>query len=259
MKGSNTIRHHLVLQLVMAVAALLLLPSPLTAITRRDADMAYKKANYQQAITDYKTLLTQGKSAALYYNLGNSYYRSDSLAQAILAYERAALLSPGDKDINFNLQFARSKTIDKVTPEGEVIFVTWYRSLVNLTSADRWAVIGIVSVALALVLMLVYLFTSRIGLRKVGFFGALAFLLLFGASTLFAHTQKEAMTHRTGAIVIAPSAGVKKSPVKGAADDFVLHEGTRVEVTDGSIGSWRAIRLADGREGWLDASQIEMI
>lgn len=244
---------------IMMLLALLVLPVAAAAITKKDGDVAYRKGNYQQAIADYQGLLRKEKSAALYYNLGNAYYRSDSLAQAILAYERASLLSPGDKDISFNLQFARSKTIDKLVPESEVVFVTWYRAVVNFTSADRWALISIVSVVLALILMLVYLFAMGVGMRKFAFFGGLALLGLFGLSTLFAYTQREAVTHRTGAIVIAPSVSVKKSPVKGSPDAFVLHEGTRVEVTDTSIGEWRAIRLADGREGWMTAAQIEMI
>ena len=114
--------HHRVGALVRATLLWLLLAVltlPASAITKRDADEAYRKGNFQQAIDDYRELLHRGVSAELYYNLGNAYYRSDNLTQAILAYERASLLSPGDDDIRFNLQFARSKTIDKITPEGE--------------------------------------------------------------------------------------------------------------------------------------------
>ena len=111
-------------------------------VTKQNADDAYTKGNYQQAIADYKELLKRGTSASLYYNLGNAYFRSDSLTQAILAYERASLLSPGDDDIRFNLQFARSKTIDKITPQSEMFFVTWYRALVNLAGVDSWATLS---------------------------------------------------------------------------------------------------------------------
>ena len=64
----------------------------------------------------------------LYYNLGNAYYRMDDITHAVLAYERALLLSPGDTDVRFNLQMARSKTIDKIVPESEMFFVTWRNS-----------------------------------------------------------------------------------------------------------------------------------
>jgi tetratricopeptide (TPR) repeat protein len=238
---------------------LLFVSLPSSAITKRDADLEYKKGNYQQAIKDYQELLKKGVSADLYYNLGNAYFRSDNITQAVLAYERAHLLSPGDEDIRFNLEFARSKTIDKITPESEMFFVTWYRALVNYTSVDCWATVAIVSIALALIQMLVYLFATQLALRKVGFFGALLFLLLFAGSNLFAYQQKSTLENRNGAIVIAPSVNVKKTPDMNGSDDFVLHEGTRVSVTDRSMKQWRGIRLDDGREGWLLTNQIEDI
>ena len=73
------------------------------------ADEAYAAGNYQQAIALYEQILhTQGEAAAIYYNLGNSYYKSDNIAKAILNYERALLMNPGDGDIRFNLELARS-------------------------------------------------------------------------------------------------------------------------------------------------------
>ncbi len=246
-------------RMLLLLFTLLLLPFEASAITKNDADVAYKSGNYQQAIVDYHSLLKTGISADLYYNLGNAYYRSDSLSQAILAYERAARLSPGDKDIRFNLQFARSKTIDKLLPQDDVVFTTWYRSLVNMTSTDNWAVLSIVTIVLALILMLVYLFAPQILLRKIGFFGGLLFLIIFGLSNLFAWTQKRNLQEEKGAIIIAPSVNVKKTPVQNSTDAFILHEGTRVDVTDSSLKQWRGIKLSDGREGWILADQIEMI
>lgn len=93
----------------------------------------------------------------LYYNLGNSYYRTDNITRAVLNYERALLLAPGDADIRFNLQMARSKTIDKITPKSEMFFVTWYKSLVNLASVDQWASVAIISIIVALIAILCYL------------------------------------------------------------------------------------------------------
>lgn len=246
-------------RLLVGLVCLLAFAPRAAAATKAEADMAYKKGNYQQAIADYKGLLRQGKSAEVYYNLGNAYYRADSLTMAILAYERALLLSPGDNDIRFNLQFARSKTIDKLTPESEVVFTTWYRSVVNFTGVDRWAVVSVMSIVLALILMLVYLFAPQMALRKTGFFGGMLFIVVFGFSTLFAWTQKQAMDEQRGAIITAPSANVKKTPVLNGEDAFILHEGTRVDVTDRSLKNWRGIRLSDGREGWLETAQIEMI
>ena len=229
------------------------------AVTKNNADTEYQKGNYQQAIRDYEEILKNGESAEIYFNLGNAYYRTDNITKAVLNYERARLLSPGDDDINFNLQFARSKTIDKITPESEMLFVTWYKSLVNFTSVDNWAKTGILCIVMALLLVLLYLFGPQLMLRKIGFFGGLAFFVIFLLSNLFAFQQKQALDNRTGAIIISPSVNIKKTPAKNSADQFVLHEGTRVDIIDKGMTDWRCIRVGDGREGWIETKAIEEI
>ena len=238
---------------------LMLMPLSANAITKQNADDEYAKGNYQQAIKDYQEILKTGVSSEIYYNLGNAYYRTDNITQALLAYERALQLSPGDNDIRFNLQYARSKTIDKITPETEMFFVTWYNSLVNFTSVDRWANTAIVSIVMALLLILVFLFAPQMSARKSGFYGSAVFLLLFAFANLFAFQQKHELETKQGAIVIAPTVNVKKTPAASGTDVFVIHEGTRVDITDRGMKQWRGVKLADGREGWLKTSQIEEI
>lgn len=229
------------------------------AVTKADADSAYVQGNYQKAIELYSTLLKEGQSADIYYNLGNAYYRTEEITQAILAYERALLLSPGDADIRFNLQLARTKTIDKMVPQSEFFVVTWYRSLVNQMSVDGWAYTSIVLLALTIILALLYLFSSPVWLRKVGFFGGLLTLLFFVLANLFAWQQKQTLMHRDGAIVIGSAVPVKSTPAASGTDLFILHEGTKVTVTDDTMSDWREIRMPDGKVGWVETTQIEII
>lgn len=229
------------------------------AVTKKNADDEYKKGNYQQAIKDYEELLKKGPCVKLFYNLGNSYYRTDNITRAVLNYERALLLAPGDADVRFNLQMARSKTIDKITPKSEMFFVTWYKSLVNLASVDQWASAAMISIILALIAILCYLFASKLLLRKTGFYGAVVFVLVFVLCNIFAYEQKQILTNRTGAIVIAPSAGLKKTPVASSESNVIIHEGSRVEIIDDTMSDWKLVELEDGREGWILNSQIERI
>jgi len=238
---------------------LMLMPAAASAVTKAEADSAYARGQFQQAVKDYEALLKQGVSTDLYYNLGNAYYRMDEIPRAVLNYERALLLSPGDRDVRFNLQMARSKTIDKITPESEMFFVTWYHSLVNLTSVDGWARIALLSLTLAIVLALLYLFSSPVWLRKLGFFGALVLLVVFASANFFAYVQKQSFTARSGAIIMAPAITVKSTPASQGTDLFILHEGTKVEITDGAMSKWKRIRVADGQEGWVETSQLEVI
>lgn len=256
MKKKNTKAHSMAMLLMLT---LMMFPMTIHAITKQDADAEYSKGNYQQAIKDYEELLKAGESAELYYNLGNAYYRTENITRSVLNYERALLLNPADEDIRFNLQMARSKTIDKITPESEMFFFTWYRSLVNLMTIDNWARLAIVSIILTLILALVYLFASHLTLRKIGFYGGVLFLVIFLLSNLFAFQQKQMLMKRNGAIVIAPSVSIKKTPEANSTDQGVIHEGTRVDIIDDTMRDWKEIHLADGREGWIPTSQIEKI
>ena len=229
------------------------------AVSKAEADSAYQQEHYQQAAQLYEQLLKRGESADLYYNLGNAYYRMDDITHAVLAYERALLLSPGDNDVRFNLQMARSKTIDKIVPESEMFFITWYHSLVRLMSVDAWARTAIVALFCAMLLALVYFFAQRIWLRKVGFFAGVLFFVVFLIANIFGFQQKQLLNHRTGAIIIHSAVPVKSTPSKNGTDLFILHEGTRVNILDDTMRGWREIRVADGKSGWVEIKEIEVI
>lgn len=249
-------------QVSLSIVVLLLclcLPSISYAVTKANADSEYRKGNYQQAIIDYKELIKDNKCAELYYNLGNAYFRSDSLTQAILAYERAHLLSPNDKDILFNLQFARSKTIDKVIYHNDIFLMVWYNNLINSNSANGWAYIAIVSLFLFTFLFIVYLLSQNVKIRKVSFAGFSLCFFLFIVAHSAAYIQKEKMENRNGAVIIVPAASIKQSPEAGNPNAFILHEGTRIDIIDNSIKGWLEFKLFDGRSGWIQTTCVEKI
>ena len=150
-----------------------------SAQTKSQADELYKKEKYEQAAVAYEKILKkEGVAAAVYYNLGNCYYKMDEIPRAVLNYERALLLSPGDEDIRANLVLARSKTIDKTTLASEMFFVTWWRAVVNSMSVQAWTTLAIAAFVLMLVGILLYCFVSTIAVRKVGVYGAFVMLFL---------------------------------------------------------------------------------
>ena len=117
----------------------------------------------------------------------------------------------------------------------------------------------LLSAALLGCCILLYFFSSRILVRKVGFGCAIAFAILFVLSNIFALYQKNALTSKEGAIIMAPAANLKKTPIRSGADEAVLHEGTRVDIADRSIKGWLGVKLADGREGWIEENTVEEI
>lgn len=230
------------------------------AVNKAEADSAYAAEEFERAAFLYRSLIAQnGESAEIYYNLGNCYYRQDSLARAILYYERARLFDPADADIRMNLDLARAKTVDKVVPQTELFFVTAYRRLVLALSARSWALCGWITFALMLVGFGIYLFVPRVVLQKTAFTVAILSLLVCIVANVAAFNQRSQILERSGAVIMSPSAVIKSTPSASGTDLFILHEGTHVEITDNTMRDWVEIRMADGKAGWLERSTIEVI
>ena len=227
--------------------------------TKAEGDSAYIKDDYTTAIQIYESLLKNGESADVYYNLGNSYYKIGEIAKAVLNYERALLMKPGNSDIRANLEVARAKTIDKVEPVPEVFFVSWTKALINSMSVDAWAIWGIVSFILFIITLYFFIFSKQIMLKKVGFIAGIVFLIVMICSNLFASEQKERLVNRNEAIVMNPSVTVRSTPSESGTSLFILHEGRKVSIKDNSMKEWKEIRLEDGKVGWVPASAIEVI
>ena len=228
-------------------------------VTKAEGDSAYMRNDYASAIQIYESLLKKGEAAEIYYNLGNSYYKADDIAKAILNYERALLLQPGNADIRANLEIARSKTIDKVVSVPDIFFVAWVKSLINCLSVDAWAKLGIVFFILLLISFSLFFLFKQIVWKKSGFIAGIVFLLLVVLSNIFASEQKSELVNRNKAIILSPSVTVRSTPSESGTSLFILHEGHKIEVKDNSMREWKEIRLEDGKVGWVPTSAIEVI
>ena len=66
----------------------------------------YDNGNYQMAITYFDSLIDAGAvSSEIHYNKGNCYFKLDSLALAIVEFERGLNINPKDLDIVYNLNY----------------------------------------------------------------------------------------------------------------------------------------------------------
>ena len=227
--------------------------------TLKEAEEAYAKEDYTQAIELYESVLkSYGESAMVYYNLGNAYYKAGKVAPAILNYERALLLNPGDSDTRFNLQVARQKTVDKIEPIGEFFLTRWIGTVEDVYSADGWAKWGVASFVLFIGCLVLFFFSKWIRLKKIGFFAGICFLLISLVANLFADGQQDKLLHRADAIVFASTVTVKSSPDASGTDLFILHEGTKVTIKS-TLGEWSEIQLEDGNVGWIPSREIQQI
>ncbi|GHT46501.1 hypothetical protein AGMMS49965_24090 [Bacteroidia bacterium] len=132
-----------------------------------EGNEAYAKGDYEQAVQHYEAALAaNGESSEVYYNLGNAYYRLNRVAPAILNYERALLLNPGNKDARFNLELAKLKTVDKIDDFDNFFLFDWWRGLQNWRTIGQWSSLAIVFFILFLACLAVYLFSRRITYKK---------------------------------------------------------------------------------------------
>lgn len=223
------------------------------------ANAAYGEGDYDRAAELYEAILDKDlHSAALYYNLANALFKHGELGRAILYYNRALRLAPSDEDIRHNLEYAERMTKDNIEAVPEFFLNSWLRALRGSMGCTAWTLLSLAMFAAMCALGLVYLLSQRLSARKAGFYGMLAALTLFVATTLFALSGRRAALDRDEAIVMGSAVSVKSSPDRSATDLFVLHEGTRVTV-GATLDGWAEIRIADGNKGWIEIGRIERI
>lgn len=228
-------------------------------ILKQEADSAFANDEYEQAINLYSRVAKQTESADVCYNLGCSYYRLDNMAQSVLWFERAYLLNPGDDDVRYNLELARSKTIDKIIPRHEMFFVTIYRNLVNMMSLHSWTITCIALFVLALLAFSLYLYSNRVVIRKVSFLAAFILILLVVLGNICASQQRKWAKNRDTGIIMQSAVTVKSTPSDNGNDLFVIHEGTKIKIHDNSLKDWCEIQIADGKVGWIQKKTFELI
>jgi len=220
---------------------------------------AYTSGNYKEAIDLYKSVVSQGlESPELFYNLGNSYFKLNDLPHAILWYERAKHLDPGNEDVSFNLSVANSMITDKIEPLPEFFLKRWLKAVTDLFSMDAWAVAGIACLVLALFLFTLYIASRVLLMRKLGFWGGFSTLILSIIFLVFAWTSYHSLKSDQSAIITTPTVTVKSSPDEKSTDIFVIHEGCKIQLID-HIANWDEIRIVNGSVGWVEQGNFEKI
>ena len=114
-------------------------------------------------------------------------------------------------------------------------------------------------IVLTIIFVLLFFFSASSTAKKT-YFGLSIILIVFAVGAFsFSVWQKNEYIRADSAIIMTPVSSVKSSPSEdGSKDLFILHEGTKVSILD-SVGEWHNIELADGRQGWVLSSDIEVI
>jgi tetratricopeptide (TPR) repeat protein len=223
-------------------------PAAVSAAAFDSANKLYEEGKFAEAASAYETMTEAGQaSAALYFNLGNAFFKSGQIGRAIAAYHQAEQLTPRDPDLRANLQFARNQT-----PSPTLSPTRWQRWLGRLT-LNEWTVLaaGAVWIWLLLLAVLQWRPALRPTLRAYVLSIAILAVLLCACA---AAALRETRFTRT-AIVITGEAVVRYGPLSESPTAFTVHDGAELRILD-QKDEWLQVSTDPRRVGWLRRDQV---
>jgi len=213
------------------------------------ANKLYEQGKFREAIAAYDKLIDSGPvSPALYFNLGNAFFKAGEPGHAIASYRQAERLSPRDPDVRANLQFVRNQI------QGPTLLPnSWQRRLATLT-LNEWTLLAAVVLWLWLLTLAAIQFRPALkgSLRHVALIGGIATLLLCGClgATWSVDSIKTA-------IVTVPDASVHNGPLDESPNAFIAHDGAELRVLDAK-DDWLEVTAGDRHVGWVKRDQVKV-
>jgi tetratricopeptide (TPR) repeat protein len=212
------------------------------------ANDAFARGGYAEAARGYESIIArQGCSAPVLFNLANAQQREGQFGPAILNYERAALLAPGDPDIAANLHLARQKAGVPAEPRSPM------QSVTQLLTVNGWFCFA--AVALFLLAVMLPLKQWRPGMRPALNCGSVPAVFAFVLAVLALAIHLPDLNR---AVVTAPEAAAGVSPVTMAQPVFKLRAGEIVRLKR-THGAFALIENRAGHEGWVKASEVARV
>jgi len=247
--------------ILLSVAVLFMVGASFAQISQEEAlskfvsaGMAYKNEQYEEAAQKYNQIIEGGlESGAVYYNLGNSYYREGDIGRAILNYERAKRLIPRDSDLKFNERYVSSRVPRHENFKEENFFRGMIQSFVDFYTVDEMVMIiaGLVVIIGIVSLASLYGHWSQSLTRWV--------MILLAVATLLysAGLMDKVQTSRDLAVVLERSDATFE-PREDSTVHFKLSEGTKARILR-TEGGWTKIERLDGKTGWIPSNVLEKI
>ncbi|HHO76625.1 MAG TPA: hypothetical protein ENN05_09385 [Deltaproteobacteria bacterium] len=215
------------------------------------ANQAYKQGDFTQAAQAYGQLIEMGyANGHLYYNLGNSFFRSGQEGKAILMYERAYLLMPRDADLLFNMNYVKDQRVDALQ-EGQGVLASTFFWLNSLNLAEFYRVFVICNLLLFTALIL-RLFMNPSWMPPLIITAAFVWSAVAGSVAM----KWYQVNFDDRAVVLEKEMDVLSGPQEGDTVLFRLHEGTIV-YEERTEDQWVLIQLSADKRGWVRAESIE--
>ena len=222
---------------------------------------AYFRGDYATAVEHYQQLLAAGvRDPDVYFNLATAHARSGDCGRAILRFEQSLLLDPGHEAAESGVRRCRSALgRQRAQREGEATVQArppLHEAAVRGTSENALAVVALVFEVLLFGLLFA-LGRARYETLRVGLGIALTIAavgLVATGSGLIA--KSGAWTRGDPAIVLEENVPLREGPDPRALSRSRGRAGQAGHILRRE-GRFRYVRLANGREGWMEASHIE--
>jgi len=228
--------------------------------TMHTANQLYEAGQYDQAIQAYQHLADQGYAeSALFYNLGNAYFKQADYGRAVLNYRRAQRLAPRDADIEANLNLARAQAVDQLeAAEAGGLMVQVGNIVRSMFTLDELAMFALGVWFLFMFLLILFGSAKAGGSMRSGLqyvMVAAAVVLAVGTLALGGYLYVDGES--TSGVVVAAEVNVTSGPGAQYLTEFTLHSGAEVDLVE-ARGSWVRLALPGAElEGWVPATAIE--
>ncbi len=221
----------------------------------KKATNCYLKKQYDSAVIYFEKIAKNNpKNAEVYYNLGNSYYRLNKIAPAVLNYERALHINPSYQDAKDNLSITQARISHSIQSSDAIFFIKWWRSITSPSNASLWAILAAIAYILSLATIWIRRYHKRISL-PFQLPGILIFICV--CSMLFAFKSAALYMTPDKAVVFENDAPLMNRELKGKPLSL-LPEGTTV-IINAENDLWAEVTLPDGRSGWVMLEQIKKL
>jgi hypothetical protein len=212
---------------------------------------------YRKAILHYEWLVAAGiRNGKLYYNIGNAWFRLDDMGRAILNYKRSALYNPVDPNLKQNLQFARSRRVNRIeSQQRDRVFKTLFFIHYDVPTRVRFGIF-LGAFILLWVAAIAAVFYRRGWVRTV-IISLAVVCVIFMVSLI---SEKVAITRDPAGVVIAPEVTARKGDGETYQPSFTapLYSGTEFILLE-QRPDWWYIALEDGAKCWIPSWSGELV
>tara|TARA_Y200000002_G_scaffold262565_1_gene217974 strand:+ start:381 stop:1121 length:741 start_codon:yes stop_codon:yes gene_type:complete len=217
----------------------------------------YNNGNYEQAIEKYSSIIKLGyESSELYYNLGNSYYKLNDIANSIFYFEKSLLLDPNNLESKNNLSFATNMTIDKIDtiPVNQIAKLT--SKISTILKYQQWFYVTLFIELISVVFFVLYMFNKKPNYKRKYFSLSISFFILFCLVLAISFNSKSISDKYNPAIIFENRVAFKTEPNERSEQILELNKGTKVNIVD-DVNEWSLVELSNGSKGWVLKSSFQ--